>query len=362
MEKKINILTSGRFHVLDLAKELIKEGYDVKFYSYVPPNRMRLYGLNKKNYTNLFFPLIPFLLFEKIFNRNYFFTKLKVKVLDWYCSRVMRATDVTIAMSGLFVTSLKKAKKQNNIIIVERGSKHILEQKEILENIPSLRSTIPVSDFDVNRELVSYSLADYISIASKHVEKSFFKYGDYSGKLFINPYGVDLKDFYPIKKDKKYDVIMVGNWSYQKGVDLLWKACENMNLSLLHVGAKGDSDFPDNASFTHQDPVDQRELVEYYNQSRVLCLPSRQEGLAMVQAQAIACGLPIVCSMHTGGEDLKKILCNTKNIHVMDNYTIEDLQRKILDALNTSHTEYKNLNKLSWEAYGKRYNEFLKNI
>lgn len=29
---KINILSPGRFHVLDLARELDKNGFDVKFY------------------------------------------------------------------------------------------------------------------------------------------------------------------------------------------------------------------------------------------------------------------------------------------------------------------------------------------
>lgn len=33
---KINILSPGRFHVLDLARELDKNGFDVKFYSFVP--------------------------------------------------------------------------------------------------------------------------------------------------------------------------------------------------------------------------------------------------------------------------------------------------------------------------------------
>ena len=33
--KKINILSPGRFHVLDLARELAKNGYDVKFYSFL---------------------------------------------------------------------------------------------------------------------------------------------------------------------------------------------------------------------------------------------------------------------------------------------------------------------------------------
>ena len=38
--------------------------------------------------------------------------------------------------------------------------------------------------------------------------------------------------------------------------------------------------------------------------SHVLVLPSIEEGLALVQAQAMACGCPVIASPHTGSEDL----------------------------------------------------------
>lgn len=40
------------------------------------------------------------------------------------------------------------------------------------------------------------------------------------------------------------------------------------------------------------------------SRSHVLVLPSIEEGLALVQAQAMACGCPVLCSEATGGEDL----------------------------------------------------------
>jgi hypothetical protein len=38
---RIAILTSGRFHACDLARELAKHEHDVRFYSLVPPSRTR---------------------------------------------------------------------------------------------------------------------------------------------------------------------------------------------------------------------------------------------------------------------------------------------------------------------------------
>jgi starch synthase len=49
-------------------------------------------------------------------------------------------------------------------------------------------------------------------------------------------------------------------------------------------------------------PPDQ--LAATYSQGSVLVLPSIEEGLARVQAQAMACGVPVIATPNTGAEDL----------------------------------------------------------
>jgi glycosyltransferase involved in cell wall biosynthesis len=46
------------------------------------------------------------------------------------------------------------------------------------------------------------------------------------------------------------------------------------------------------------------ELYRYYSQGSVFVIGSIEEGLALVQAQAMACGIPISATTNTGGEDL----------------------------------------------------------
>ena len=36
-------------------------------------------------------------------------------------------------------------------------------------------------------------------------------------------------------------------------------------------------------------------------------MSSIEEGMAMVQMQALACGLPLICTTNTGGEDLLRL-------------------------------------------------------
>lgn len=50
--------------------------------------------------------------------------------------------------------------------------------------------------------------------------------------------------------------------------------------------------------------VPQTKMAEYMSASHVMVLPSIEEGLALVQGQALACGCPVISSMNTGGEDL----------------------------------------------------------
>lgn len=361
---KINIASPGRFHVMDLARELDRYGYDVRFYSFVPDKRALHFGLRKKCNVSLLVWMAPFLLLSRLFPIH-LFKSLTIKVQDYLTGILMRRCDIFIAMSGNYVYSLKKAKKKGAIVILERGSKHILEQKRILESIPSLKGTKPVPDFNVKRELESYELADYVSIASQHVKRSFVERGYPVKKLFVNPYGVDLNDFHIEKITKEYDVVMVGGWNYRKGVDLLVTACRELNLTLLHVGAIGDMPFPQDSKFIHIDPVDQKQLMHYYNKGRVFVLASREDGFGMVLSQALACGLPIVCSMHTGGRDIGELTGMKDWIFEMKQYTVEDLKVQILSALEfekiCNPTELR-LDRLSWGAYGKRYAEFLENV
>jgi glycosyltransferase involved in cell wall biosynthesis len=366
-----NILSTGRFHVCDLARELDRCGCDVKFYSFIPTKRAAKFGLPKQCNKSLIGILFPFLLLIRVFPKvRWLRTALKF-VQDYITAIYMRKCDVLIAMSGCFVYSLKKAKKQGAIIILERGSKHILEQKRILELIPSLQGKKPVLDVDVRRELQGYEIADYISIPSQHVKESFLLHGYPNEKLFVNPYGVNLQMFYSIQgMEKKYDVIMVGGWSYRKGCDLIIEACRKLEVSFLHVGGIVDAEFPNDKKFTHVNSVDETQLIQYYNQAKIFILPSREEGLSLVQIQALACGLPIVCSKDTGGRDLRDFLDNKKWIIEMQETTAECLADCIREALALTATQSEEkrnyagdaIKHLTWEAYGERYNNFLHKI
>jgi glycosyltransferase involved in cell wall biosynthesis len=364
---RINIAASHRFHLLDLARELDKLGHEVRFYSYVPTKRATKFGLKKECSFSLFYLMIPLLVLVKIFHRASWTVRLINAVLDLYLSIFMKPCDLYIALGTVYKNSFISAKNRfGATTILEWGSKHNEEQQRILAKIPGIKQQ---EEYFKKRALDGYELADYIAIPSEHVRRSFEEKGISKKKLIQNPYGVDLSMFSPteLEKGKLYDVIMVGGWSYVKGCDLLINFFRNSDLTLLHVGPIVDLPFPKERNMVHVDAVDQSQLINYYSKARVFVLPSRAEGLAMVQSQALVCGLPIVCSKNTGGTDLKNLLDDPKWIIEIEDFTIIELSKSINKALKLAQTQsgkrsysdnVKNI--LTWEAYGKRYGENIK--
>lgn len=350
---------------MDLSRELDKQGFDVKFYSFVPTKRAMSFGLPRRCSVSLVYVLAPFLAFEKVIVKRHWAGRIRRGVQDVLTGLFMRRSDVVIMVNESFVYAIKRAKKRGALIIQERGNKHILEQRRVLEAMPSMKGKKPVPDDNVRRELEIYKIADYISVGAQHVKDSFLERGFADERVFVDNYGVNVSMFKPVKNaERKYDVIMVGGWSYRKGCDLIVEAIRRTGLEFLHVGALVDCPFPQEEHFTHVDPVDEKRLIDYYSQAKVFLLPSREEGLALVQVQAIACNLPIIGSRDSGALDLKKLVKCPEYITIVKDYTVD----AVVDAIHEALANYKRLDSvyagdamenLTWEAYGKRYAAFL---
>lgn len=374
----INIAASRRFHLCNLAVELSRMGYDVRFYSYVPNKRLARFGLQSQYSCSLFWIMIPVLACLKLSKRAAWAIRLEWYVMDHIVGWFMRKCDVFIAMSSIYNYSFKIAKERFSArTFLERGSVHALQLKELYDERNINRNTNKngyyelKSDFAIKRELEMYDFVDVISIASKTVYNTFTKFGGPVDKLFINPYGENLSLFPPttLCPTNQYDVIMVGNWSWMKGCDLLIEACKKLNLKLIHVGSCS-MEFPQESNFYDVGVVDQKEVHKYMGQAKIFVLPSRQEGLAMVQIQALSSGLPLVCSAYTGGNTIKEYLGNTKYVKEFNPYNVDALCCSIREALLLANKQKgvriieKEMNCVfSAHAYAQRYlDKILKNI
>lgn len=369
---KIAIASSGRFHLLDLARELELLGHEVTFYSMVPIKRGMYFGLSKKAQVSFFWPLLPFVILRKALplRMHHYVDSMTFWGLNTLLILRLKPCDAFIAMSGIYLEALQYAKrKYGALIFVERGSEHILSQAQIMKGLKArglADQDIPKSI--IERELKCYELADQIVIPSIHVERSFIDNGAPRNRLFRNAYGVDLSMFPSTRSPGSSPVrlIFVGNWSYRKGVDILVKAWRALDgVELIHVGSIGDAPLPNLSSFTHYDPVDQTELSQYYGMAHVFVLASREEGMALVQVQALSCGLPLVCTDRSGGEDLREFVDEPNMIKVVPPDDVdaltEAIQKMIPIALSKKGQRelMKDKYSLSWKRAAMRYAEHL---
>ncbi len=370
---RINIASyGGRNWLLETARELEKLGHEVRFYSYFPTKRALRYGLKKQNSYSYFLLAAPFLALLKISRRAHWALFIYHYFFDHYVGWFMKPCDVFIGQSPMHVYSLNVARKKYGAkIIIERGTRHVNEQVKALRLNPALKGKNPMPDMFLKRDLLGYELADYITVPSQIVKESFLINNVDQSKIFVNPFGVSLSQFTPteLSAGEQFDLIMVGQWCHRKGCDLIVEACRQHKFSLLHVGPIVDMEFPSEEGFKHVDAVEQRELKNYYARAKVFVLPSREEGLALVQPQALICGLPIVCSKFTGGRDLEHFIEDPKWIIEMDELTVENLVNCIYQGLRlaSSQSGVRSYSSgveafLSWEAYGKRYNDFLLSV
>lgn len=371
---KVVIATTTNFHLANIAIELDKIGHDVTYISYHPSFRIKKLGVKK--HISLFWTLFPFS-FAAIFRymprlQNYF-VNLMFEKTDIQIKKILPECDVFIGLSCMSNLCADIARdKYGAKIIIERGSRHVRSQVK-LTNRDGIES---FSKNYIERELNSYSKADYIALPSWHAVNSFIEEGISHNKLFKNIYGVDLNKFKNLKLirkkviNKEFVLGFVGCWSYRKGVDVLIKTINEIdNIKLIHAGTIGDIEFPQSVKFKSLGHISHSELNEkVYSNCDALVLPSREDGFGLVLLEAMASGLPIIASTMTGAPDIHSIIKNKKAVTLVAPGCTESLKAGIIDAMNfitnnnTSILDENDVDYFSWKSYGYRYNKFISEI
>ena len=120
-------------------------------------------------------------------------------------------------------------------------------------------------------------------------------------------------------------------------------------------------------SIYHLGPFRQDELVDYYSIGSVFCLASIEEGLAMVIPQAMACGLPVICTDNSGGSDIVRDgvdgwVIPAQNVDLISKrirslYISDDLRKKMsMSAIDRVS------NGFAWRDYGVRAAEIYSSL
>jgi starch synthase len=235
----------------------------------------------------------------------------------WLTQRLEREScDALIAISGAGLRAGARLQQRGGTYICDRGSTHARYQGRILQ-AEHRRWKVPLDIYDERdtlREERQYAQADCIVVPSGFAARSFVAEGVPAEKVRVIPYGVQLKDFQPQGEPAadRFDLCFVGQVSLRKGVPDLLEAFARVRHPRKRLRLIGPM-------FAHMKPllprlpmehveiigaVGRPELIRSLSTSHAMVLPSLEEGLALVQGEAMACGCPVIATPNTGSEDL----------------------------------------------------------
>lgn len=382
---KVVLSAPCKFHTFDLARELYARGALAAIFTGYPRFKLKNEALPDdliKTFpwvqaTYMGFPWknsLPHSVVRELEN-------LSGITLGNHVARNLPECDLYVGLSGSALPAGKKAHQRGAKFICDRGSSHIRAQDDLLREEHALWN-LPFVGIDprtIAREESEYEEADSITVPSTFVYRSFVEQGIPTNKLRLLPYGVNLSRFQPVDKPnlQRFDMLFVGGMSLQKGVQYLVQAYQKINhpaKSLTFVGSPSASLikaltvrglWPEDAIVLGHIP--QSELKKIMSRSHVLVLPSIQEGLAMVMAQAMACACPVVASNHTGAEDLmtdgvEGFIVPVRNVSALT----ERLQHLADEPTLRDEMGNKALQKVQkiggWHAYGDKAMDIYKEL
>lgn len=381
---KVTLSVGGRFHAFDLAKVLQVKGYLNQLVTSYPKFEVKKYGIEAAKIKSVTSKEI----IERI-NRNYIKLIPDFYICELYdhlaAYKINLLSDVYIIWSGFALNTIGKIRKHNPKakIILERGSTHIQFQKDILVKAYSfagIKNMKLPNDAMIEKEKQEYELADYISVPTNFVKQTFIEKGIHESKIFVNPYGVDLNIFkqpHKIIEPDKITILFTGMFSIRKGAVNFLKIVDHFKdddrISFMLVGGIEDIIMPllnpylESKKVLFQTYVKQNQLPEYYSKADIFLFPSIEEGLGMVQLQAMASSL-VVLSSHNAGAGM--LIEQGVSGFIFDPFNIQDYVSTI-EYLVESPSEIENIglraseivsNGFSWQDYGYRYIKFLDSI
>jgi len=158
-------------------------------------------------------------------------------------------------------------------------------------------------------------------------------------KMFI-----DKNNEYEIRKklglpEDKTIILFVGRLLEMKGIlHLLQAAHKNKNYFFVFVGTgKMDNllkkESEENANVIYVGRKIGKELVDYYNASSMVALPSLEEGSSLVVAEALSCGRPMIVTSRGSSKNMFPDELGEKIEPSADNLlaAIERIEKKLKD-------------------------------
>src|SRR3989338_1197214 len=326
---KVILSVPGKWHLFQVARELEKRDVLKKVFTSLP--RFRVYpteGIPRDKLQCLPLGEIFGQASRRFFGieRNAYsqgLLKLKNDIFDAqvaaHLHRRCKGAFVYHGLSSAQVRSLEAAKRAGAKTVLERASTHILFQNRILKeeyDRHGVKTGSHQPQWLVENELKEYEIADKILVPTHFVKKTFMDEGVDEKKILVIPFGTNLDtgrlSARP-KKNGKFTVLYVGHVDFRKGVPYILEAAKSLcskasDIEFVLVGPvrplfkrllSGYSDVCQVLGYVGHD-----RLAEIYSRADLFVFPSLEEGLALVQLEAMSHGLPVLSTCNAGAEEI----------------------------------------------------------
>ncbi len=199
---------------------------------------------------------------------------------------------------------------EQTIIPQKIQQKLLMEEKELWpgwqKDIEFIGQNNPLAE----REEKEWQLADLIICGSEFVLNGIREVLPEKFNISVVPYGVDLNKFKPFAKEpfkkRPLHVLFVGEVGLRKGTPYLLEALRMLNSRQIQAKLAGRisitpyyvKKYEEYAEFLGTIP--RTKLAELYQWADIFVFPSICEGSATVTYEALASGIPVICTPNTG--------------------------------------------------------------
>ena len=133
---KVTVSVGGRFHAFNLAGQLAKQGALDKLITSYPASQAQKFGIPGDRVKSVILKellergwgILPDFI-KDLYNPQY----LIHEIYDRQAAKLYSPGDICVAFAGFALHTMRKAKQSGAVTILERGSAHILYQRQILE-------------------------------------------------------------------------------------------------------------------------------------------------------------------------------------------------------------------------------------
>lgn len=303
-------------HTYYLSRELANIGCEVHVFTktekkilkteYIGQGKLFIHGIGEIKNTNNIEPVTKKRISYFVFDNN---------VINAISAENSRGKFDILHTHGWLTSGAFISKYINNVPWVH--TLHALEKNRLKFMTPEEKKYFQIARW---KESTIRSADSVICVSEQLRQESIREYNLKKEKTFVIPNGIDKSIFYKKEEEKKEQILYVGRFSLEKGIDFIPNIVQGILdhsektkfvvVASINNIAKSLEETKKQFEYLEKtyggrfvwikNTISPKDLSVLYNQSCILIQPSRYESFGMTIIEAMACGCAIVASNRGG--------------------------------------------------------------